>query len=153
MGLVQYELRCTFCPPSAGSFIRNCGSHAAGACVQVMNAALAGRDVYVLMPTGGGKSRCYQLPALVGGGVSVVVTPLVSLLTDQMQHLAEARIPAACFSAGQTMDDQNATYQDLRSEDPSIRVLFVTPEKVCPQQTHADCCSRRGLHTRCRLLQ
>lgn len=132
--------------PLAGLFIHSSSGHMAGACVQVMNAALAGRDVYVLMPTGGGKSRCYQLPALVGGGVSIVVTPLVSLLTDQMQHLAEARIPAACFSAGQTLDDQNRTYQDLRSEDPSTRVLFVTPEKVCPRQTHADCCACRGTH-------
>eukprot|EP00892_Ulva_mutabilis_P008652 jgi/Ulvmu1/6159/UM028_0015.1 len=98
--------------------------------LQVINAALSKRDVFVLMPTGGGKSRCYQLPAVVGGGVTVVVTPLVSLLTDQMQHLAEAHIPAACFSAGQSLEDQNRIYADLRSDDPGTRVLFVTPEKV-----------------------
>lgn len=97
---------------------------------QVMNAALSNRDVYVLMPTGGGKSRCYQLPALVGGGVTVVITPLVSLLMDQMQHLAEARIPAASFSSSQSLHEQNHIYEDLRSDAPSIRVLFVTPEKV-----------------------
>lgn len=95
-----------------------------------MNAALSNRDVFVLMPTGGGKSRCYQLPAVVGGGVTVVITPLVSLLTDQMQHLAEAYIQAASFSAGQSLEDQNQIYADLRSEEPSTRVLFVTPEKV-----------------------
>jgi superfamily II DNA helicase RecQ len=68
---------------------------------QVMNAALSGRDVYVLMPTGGGKSRCYQLPAVVSYGVTVVITPLVSLLKDQLLHLAEAGIEARAFTAAQ----------------------------------------------------
>ena len=72
-------------------------------CTQVMNAALSGRDVYVLMPTGGGKSRCYQLPAAVEGRVTVVITPLVSLLKDQLLHLAEANITAQAFTAAQVL--------------------------------------------------
>lgn len=95
-----------------------------------MNAALAGRDVYVLMPTGGGKSRCYQLPALVSGGVSVVVTPLVSLLKDQLLHLAEAGIAADAFTAAQSWEEQRGVYDELASDTSRLRILFVTPEKV-----------------------
>jgi superfamily II DNA helicase RecQ len=95
-----------------------------------MNAALHGRDVYVLMPTGGGKSRCYQLPAVVKPGVSVVITPLVSLLSDQQQHLAEANIPAASLSSSDSWETQRAVYDDLQSDEPQTKVLFLTPEKV-----------------------
>jgi bloom syndrome protein len=98
--------------------------------MQVMNAALSGRDVYVLMPTGGGKSRCYQIPAVVAGGVSVVITPLVSLLKDQLLHLAEANIFAAAFTASQSWEEQRVIYDALKSEDPHYRILFLTPEKV-----------------------
>ena len=55
------------------------------------------------MPTGGGKSRCYQLPAAVEGKVTVVITPLVSLLKDQLLHLAEANITAQAFTAAQVL--------------------------------------------------
>lgn len=98
--------------------------------MQVINAALSGRDVFVLMPTGGGKSRCYQLPAVLDGGVSVVVAPLVSLVKDQLAHLAEAGIPAAAFTSSQAWAEQRETYDDLRSPSPRIRLLFLTPEKV-----------------------
>jgi bloom syndrome protein len=95
-----------------------------------MNAALSKRDVFVLMPTGGGKSRCYQLPAVITGGVTVVIAPLVSLLKDQLLHLAEAGIPAAAFTAAQDWAEQRSVYDDLRSAEPAIRVLFLTPEKA-----------------------
>lgn len=95
-----------------------------------MNAALSGRDVYVLMPTGGGKSRCYQLPAVLSCKVSIVVTPLVSLVKDQLLHLAEAGICAEAFMAAQGWEEQKLVYDDLRQESPNTRIVFVTPEKV-----------------------
>lgn len=99
--------------------------------MQIMNAALDQKDVFVLMPTGGGKSRCYQLPAVLSGGVTVVITPLVSLLKDQLQHTLDAGINAKAFAGGQTWAEQRYIYDDLASSDPETRVLFLTPEKVC----------------------
>ena len=96
----------------------------------VMNAALSNKDVFVLMPTGGGKSRCYQLPAAVSTGVTVVLSPLVSLLKDQLQHLAEANIPAAGFQAGAEYEMERSVYEDLRCAQPTLKLVFVTPEKV-----------------------
>ena len=61
---------------------------------------MKGRDCLVLMPTGGGKSLCYQLPAVISHGITVVVSPLVSLIQDQLYHLSEAGVKAAALSAG-----------------------------------------------------
>ena len=89
---------------------------------------MASRDCLVLMPTGGGKSLCYQLPAVVKPGITVVISPLISLIQDQLHHLSEMGIPATVLSAAKESD--NTIYDDLRSPVPDLRLLYVTPEKV-----------------------
>ena len=76
----------------------------------VVEALLEGRDCLAVLPTGAGKSLCYQLPALVREGLSVVVSPLVSLMQDQVRQLQRRGIPAACLHRGLPFEDQ----RDLR---------------------------------------
>jgi len=95
---------------------------------EACEAALAGRDVLVVMPTGSGKSLCYQLPALVGDGLAVVVSPLVSLMQDQVGALA-ARAPgaAALVNAQQDAAANQETVQRAVAGD--LRLLYVAPER------------------------
>lgn len=93
-----------------------------------VNATMAARDCLVLMPTGGGKSLCYQLPAVVKPGITVVISPLISLIQDQLYHLSEIGISATCLSAAKESD--NEVYADLSKATPHLRLLYVTPEKV-----------------------
>ena len=98
-----------------------------------INCTMAGNDCLVLMPTGGGKSLCYQLPALVSSGVTVVISPLVSLIQDQLHHLGEMGIPAAVLGSAETegMAQQQETYERLlRQPEPELKLLYLTPEKV-----------------------
>lgn len=94
----------------------------------VMNATLAGRDVFVLMPTGGGKSLCYQLPAVLSPGVTVVITPLVSLIQDQVFHLTNLGISAKLLGSYEKGNDAGATMRDVMRGN--VKVLFLTPEKL-----------------------
>ena len=94
----------------------------------VMNATLAGRDVFVLMPTGGGKSLCYQLPAVLSDGVTVVITPLVSLIQDQVFHLTNLGISAKLLGSYEKGNDAGATMRDVMNGN--VKVLFLTPEKL-----------------------
>src|SRR6266480_1736892 len=75
---------------------------------EIISDVLAGRDTLVVMPTGAGKSLCYQLPATALRGLTLIVSPLISLMTDQVRQLRALRIPAKMLCSGQSRDEQLA---------------------------------------------
>lgn len=111
-----------------------------------------GKDAFVLMPTGGGKSLCYQLPAVVVGGVTVVCSPLLSLIQDQVNHLVnDFDIPASYLSSAQTGMEAKAVYAELHKNNPTIRLVYVTPEKLAGSDALWSCLENlhsKGLLTR-----
>ncbi|KAL6654287.1 hypothetical protein ACP70R_007752 [Stipagrostis hirtigluma subsp. patula] len=98
---------------------------------EACRAAMNNKDCFVLMPTGGGKSLCYQLPATLHPGVTVVVCPLLSLIQDQIVALTcKFGIPAAFLNSQQTSSQASAVLQELRYGKPSFKLLYVTPERI-----------------------
>ncbi|EPX74582.1 RecQ type DNA helicase Rqh1 [Schizosaccharomyces octosporus yFS286] len=100
--------------------------------LDAINGTLSGRDVFVLMPTGGGKSLCYQLPAVledgVTRGVTLVVSPLLSLMQDQLEHLRKINIPSLPLSGEQPADERRKVISFLMAEKVMVKLLYVTPE-------------------------
>lgn len=99
----------------------------------------------IAMPTGAGKSLCFQLPAVLRGGVTVVVSPLLALMRDQLDHLAAFGVPANSLNSKMNESERQGVIQDLRSLSPTIRLLYVTPEQV---QTETFGKVIRSLHRR-----
>ncbi len=95
---------------------------------EVINHVLAGNDAVVLMPTGGGKSLCYQVPALAKEGLTVVVSPLIALMKDQVQALQANGIPAAFLNSTLTFTEEQAIEAQLRSG--AMKLLYVSPERL-----------------------
>lgn len=98
---------------------------------RVVMESFSGRDVFVLMPTGGGKSLCYQLPACVDDGVTIVISPLVSLIQDQVQQLQALDVGVAHLNGEQDYEtEQKPIISELFSSRIRIKLLYVTPEKI-----------------------
>ncbi len=99
----------------------------------VIGAVLAGENVLAVMPTGAGKSLCYQLPALVRGGLTVVVSPLIALMRDQVGQLREYGIEAASLNSSNDAADNAAVRRAIRED--RLRLLYVAPERLVREDT------------------
>jgi len=99
----------------------------------VVEALLEGRDCLAVLPTGGGKSLCYQLPALVRQGLVLVVSPLVALMQDQVLQLQQRRIPAACLHRGLAPADRQRLLRRLAEN--RLRLLYLAPERLQGEAT------------------
>ena len=101
-----------------------------------INATLDGKDAFVLMPTGGGKSLCYQLPSIIRSGktkgVTIVISPLLSLMQDQVQHLKRLQVQAELINGEVNADHKRMVFNALDGHDPErfIQLLYVTPEMI-----------------------
>ena len=125
--------------------------------LEAINATLAGKDVFVLMPTGGGKSLCYQLPSIIKTGktqgVTVVISPLLSLMQDQVDHLKRLRIQALLINKQVTAEHRGLVMNALEEADPQkfCQLLYITPEMISRNTALGN--RLRNLHTRGRLAR
>ena len=94
----------------------------------IVDAVLAGRNTLAIMPTGGGKSLCFQLPALCRDGVTVVISPLIALMRDQVRGLKEAGVEAGALTSGNTEEETEAVWAGL--EAGRIKLLYIAPERL-----------------------
>ncbi|MDD7651344.1 MAG: DNA helicase RecQ [Firmicutes bacterium] len=95
---------------------------------ELIDAQLSGRDAFGIMPTGGGKSLCYQIPAVILPGITLVISPLISLMRDQVLALKSAGIPAAYINSSLTMEQIRRVYQNLRMG--RYKIVYVAPERL-----------------------
>ena len=95
---------------------------------RIVRSLLAGHDTCVVMPTGGGKSLCYQLPAVVSDRTTVVISPLIALMQDQAAQLAQMGIPAAVLNSSVSTEEQNRVMRHAR--DGAFRLLYLSPERL-----------------------
>ncbi|WP_299661864.1 DNA helicase RecQ [uncultured Ruegeria sp.] len=95
---------------------------------EIVDAVTAGENVLAIMPTGGGKSLCFQLPALLRDGVTVVISPLIALMRDQVRGLQEAGVEAGALTSGNTPEETDAVWEAL--EAGRLKLLYMAPERL-----------------------
>ena len=100
---------------------------------RIVRSLLAGHDTCVVMPTGGGKSLCYQLPAVASAGTAVVISPLIALMQDQATQLAQMGIPAAMLNS--TLSEGEQSKVMTRAKEGAYRLLYVSPERIARGDT------------------
>ena len=96
---------------------------------EIISSALEGRDTLALLPTGGGKSVCFQVPALMRDGLALVITPLVALMKDQVQNLEERGIKALAVHSGMSRRDVDLAFNNA-AYDPDCKFLYLSPERL-----------------------
>ena len=96
--------------------------------IPVLQSIFSGRDTLAVLPTGGGKSICFQIPALVLPGLTIVVSPLISLMQDQVEAARARALPAACLNSSLSQAEQGEVRQAV--SDGSLRLLYVSPERL-----------------------
>ena len=111
--------------------------------LDVILKAISGQDSLILLPTGGGKSLCFQVPALYLPGLTIVVSPLISLMQDQVQQLSTQGVSAAYLNSSQDSQTQNTIMQQIHSGQ--LKLLYVAPERLCQnwflqQLQHVNVC-------------
>lgn len=95
---------------------------------EAISSLLNGRDILCVMPTGAGKSICYQIPALLLSGVALVISPLISLMKDQVDQLVQNGVPSAAINSGMSWDEVKPTF--FRARAGEIKLLYVAPERL-----------------------
>jgi ATP-dependent DNA helicase RecQ len=100
---------------------------------RIVRSLVGGHDTCVIMPTGGGKSLCYQLPALVLGKTTVVISPLIALMQDQAAQLAQMGIPAAVLNSAMTSSEQSRIM--VKAREGGYRLLYLSPERLAREDT------------------
>ncbi|MDA1286824.1 MAG: DNA helicase RecQ [Rhodobacterales bacterium] len=95
---------------------------------EIVDAVAAGQNVLAIMPTGGGKSLCFQLPAIAQDGVTVVISPLIALMRDQVRALTELGVAAGALTSGNTEDEIEQVFQAL--ESGRLKLLYIAPERL-----------------------
>eukprot|EP00252_Welwitschia_mirabilis_P014407 TRINITY_DN3165_c0_g1_i1.p1 TRINITY_DN3165_c0_g1~~TRINITY_DN3165_c0_g1_i1.p1 ORF type:complete len:752 (-),score=164.35 TRINITY_DN3165_c0_g1_i1:322-2577(-) len=97
---------------------------------EIINAVMIGKDVIVIMAAGGGKSLCYQLPAILHPGTALVVSPLLSLIEDQVMGLTALGVHAGMLTSTTSKENEKAIYRSLEKGEDDLKILYVTPEKI-----------------------
>src|SRR5713101_4161417 len=100
---------------------------------RIVQSLLDGHDIAVVMPTGGGKSLCYQLPALILGRTAIVISPLISLMQDQAAQLDQMGIPAAVLNSAQPYAEQSQVVR--QAVEGAYRLLYLSPERLARADT------------------
>ena len=95
---------------------------------EVIQSVLQGRDTFVVMPTGGGKSICFQLPALFFEGITVVISPLIALMKDQVDSLKANGIAATYYNSSQSSEEQQQVFDAVVNK--TVKLLYVAPESL-----------------------
>ncbi|MDB9840873.1 RecQ family ATP-dependent DNA helicase, partial [Planktomarina temperata] len=95
---------------------------------EIVRAVTEGQNVLAIMPTGGGKSLCFQLPALMRDGVTVVISPLIALMRDQVRALQAAGVGAGALTSGNTPEETDAVWEGL--EQGTLKLLYIAPERL-----------------------